>query len=555
MAAGVSGQAKSSPEPPAVIHMKPSRPKPPEVGATSSPRHGMSFAHPSYFVQSVFVLSIAQALTWIGGAATTVLFPRYLGDVNLGRLGFAWSLVALVGLVGSLGSGSFLTKEVARDRGRAPSLTASALATRLPLSVVAAGIAVAITLLTGWDVVTRVIVYVLCTQILIDSLNTVVFGTLQGYHWMKAIALSQVVSKVVYSVVVVVVVLRGGGPIQVAAAGVITAVPGLVIGVLALRQRMPLRGSIRWGTIMTVIGGGLPFFVWQASLVVYGQIDFVLLAFMTRNAVVGWYSAAYRIVAIPSFIPTILLMVVFPALSAAAINRATFDGIARRSLQVVVMLTLPIGMGILLLPDRLISFLGYPPVFWRSTAPLALLALHIPLVGIDMMIGAILNAQDKQRQWAMTGVAAAFLNPGLNLFAIPYTQARFGNGAIGAAAITTLTEIFMLVVGLVLLPRGVVDRSAVAFWGKCLLAGGLMSAVVWVARPLPLPVTVILGAGVYGVSCLALGVLALGDLRQVMTHLRISRFWSPADLEPQHIEDSVADNTAGAAISSAEKAI
>jgi O-antigen/teichoic acid export membrane protein len=480
-------------------------------------------------VRSVFVLGLAQAVTWIGGAATAVLFPRYLGDVNLGKLGFAWSLVTLVGLVASLGSGSLLTKEVARTPRRASSLTANALATRLPLTLVAAGLIVGVTYIARMDSVTRLVVYVLCGLILVDSMNTVVFGTLQGFHWMKAIAAAQVVSKVLYSIVVVVVVLRGGGPVQVAATSVVTAVPGLIIGMAILRRRMSLRARLQWATILTVLGGGLPFFVWQASLVIYGQIDFVLLAFMTRDAVVGWYSAAYRVVAIPSFIPTILLTVVFPALSAAAFDRATFDGIARRSLQVVTMLTLPIGLGILLLPDRLIGFLGYPPVFWHSTLPLALLALHIPLVGIDMMIGTILNALDKQRQWALTGVTAALLNPALNLFAIPLTQGRFGNGAIGAAAVTTLTEVFMLVVGVVLLPRGVIDRTALTAWLKCLLAGAGMSAVVYLARPLSLPLTVMLGAAVYGMSCLALGVLTVRDMRLIAAQFRTSRFsGSPA---------------------------
>lgn len=500
-------------------------------GSPTDQRGGSAFAHPSHFVRSVFVLSVAQGLTWIGGAAIAVLVPRYLGDVNLGRLGFAWALVALVGLIAGLGSGSYLTKEVARYPSRASALTVNALAMRLPLTLVAIGVVVGISYLSGWDPVTRLTVYILSTLIFIDSLSAVVFGTLQGYHWMKAIAIPQVVSKLVYSVVIVVVLVRGGGLVQVAAASVITAIPGLVIGLAALRRKMQLRARLRWATILTVIRGGLPFFVWQASLVVYGQIDFVLLAFMTRDAVVGWYSAAYRIVSIPAFIPTILLTVIFPALSAAAVTRPTFDGIARKSLQVVTMLMLPIGLGILLLPDRLISFFGYPPVFWRSAAPLALLALHIPLVGIDMMIGTILNALDKQRQWAMTGVAAAVLNPALNLIAIPYTQARFGNGAIGAAGITTLTEVFMLIVGLAMLPRGVINQRAVKDFLKCVLAAAVMSCVVWLARSLPVPITVILAAVVYALTCLAVGVLTLRDLRIVIMQLTTGRFTKPPTAE------------------------
>jgi hypothetical protein len=115
----------------------------------------------------------------------------------------------------------------------------------------------------------------------------------------------------------------------------------------------------------------------------------------------------------------------------------------------------------------------------------------------------------------MTGVAAAFLNPVLNLVAIPYTQATLGNGAIGAAAVTTITELFMLVVALRLLPRGVLDRASVANAARCGAAGLVMAAAIWLTRDAPLPAIAIVGVAAYGACCLRLGVVSTRDLKSV----------------------------------------
>jgi O-antigen/teichoic acid export membrane protein len=243
------------------------------------------------------------------------------------------------------------------------------------------------------------------------------------------------------------------------------------------------------------------------------------LSFLTTDAVVGWYAVAYRIIMIPVFIPTIVVTVIFPALSAATHDSRAFAALARRGLHVIALVSTPMALGIMLLPDKIIHLLGYPETFDHSVVPLILLAPHLPLAAIDVMIGTVLNARDRQRQWAMTGVAAAILNPLLNLVAIPYAQATWGNGAIGAATITTFTEVFMLIGGLRLLPHGVYDRSTVLDLGKCLLATAAMGVTVWFMRDLPIAIPVAAGAAVYAVTCLLSGAVSLGELKEVHIHL------------------------------------
>jgi O-antigen/teichoic acid export membrane protein len=474
---------------------------------------------PSQLIRSIIQLGIAQGFNWVGGAALAILLPRYLGDVNLGKYTFAFAFTTLIGLGADLGMATYLTKVVARDTTRAASLTLGVLAVRLPLSLAAGTIAIGAAHFSNLDELTRHVVYVLSAAIVVNSASSAVFGALQGLQRMRILAITSVLTKVGYAALAVVLLMGGAGPFELSIGWVFVWLITLGIGLFALfgRTRPSLDGG--WATCRAVLLGGLPFFVWQAAMLIYGQIDTVLLSFLASDAVVGWYAAAYRIVMIPVFVPSIIVTVIFPALSAAASHAPTFNGIARRALHASALISIPMALGIMLLSADIIELLGYPETFQHSAIPLALLAPHLPIAAVDVILGTVLNTKDRQRQWALTAVAAAVLNPLLNFVAIPYAQAMFGNGAIGAAAITTFTECFMLVVGLRLLPKGVFDRDTGLDVLRSLGAGAAMCGAVLVTRELPIIVPVVLGAAIYGGTCLAVGAVTITDIKQLRLHV------------------------------------
>jgi O-antigen/teichoic acid export membrane protein len=470
-------------------------------------------------LRGILALGAAQVVTWSASGLLAILLPRYLGDVSLGKLTFAIAFTSLLGLITDLGCGAYMTKAVARNPGRAAGLTSNALLTRLPLVLGAGVLTVVLINVAGYDPLTRTLVYVFSVGTALGAINNVVQGALQGLQRMKVIATATAVSKVSSAALTLAVLMAGGGLVALANTSVAAVGLGLAIGVVALWRRVAPTARVDRATCRQILTGSMPFFVWGAALTVYGQIDIVILSLLTHDSTVGWYAAAYRIVLFPVFVPTIVMTVVFPALSAAADDRLRFGSIARRSAGVLVLFTLPMAAGIMLLSDRLITVFGYPASFAHSVLPMVLLAPHIPLAAVSVLVGTALNASDRQRQWAMVGAAAAVLNPLANLAAVPLTNAVFGNGAIGAAVITTLTEVFMLTVGLRLLPAGVFDRTVGRGALRCVAATLGMTAVVWLTRDLPLPVPVFLGALSYGAGCLATGAVSLGDLREVQVQL------------------------------------
>jgi O-antigen/teichoic acid export membrane protein len=446
------------------------------------------------------------------------MLPIYLGAGNLGKFSFAYAVATLVGLFATFGSTTFISKRVAQDPAATPVLASAALAVRLPLGVAVALATALIFSVIGHDDTTKELIYIFSLGIVLSALD-VATACLQGLQRMGTLALSQAASKLIWAGLTALLLLHHGGAVEVAAAWAISAFASLAITYVVLLRHVRLAYRPPWGVCRQVLVGGAPFFVWSAALVVYGQIDTIMLSFLSGDRVVGWYAASYRVVSLPGFVSVIAVTIILPALAAAAGTPDVFNRIARRALHLVTLSGLPMALGIMLLPDKVIHLLHYPADFANSLIPIVLTAPHVPLIGIDMVIGTVLIVKDRQHAWAITAVAAAILNPAANLFAIPLTQRAFGNGAIGAAAVTTLTEVFMLVVGLQLLPKGVFDRADLVRVARIILAGLVMAGAVWLARDLPIVVTLIVGALSYFACAAALGQLTRADANELARYL------------------------------------
>jgi O-antigen/teichoic acid export membrane protein len=512
-------------EPPPRPRLVAVEPPPPPQPPAPPPRAVVPGAR--HFVRTVIKFGVAQPLTWASSAALAILLPHFLGASNLGKLGFAFGLTLITGQLANLGVSVYLTKEVARAPERAGTLAASALAMRIPLSAGAALVAVAIVSVGSHGDLTRTVVLVLSVAILLDAVRAVVQGTLQGLHRMTTLAAFPAITGAVYAIGAAFALTRGAGVVAVAVAYIAGQTAGLAVSAVSLWRALPHLPGPTWRICRMLLIGGLPFFVWQAALAVYGQVDSVILSYLTNDAVVGWYVAAYRIVTLPIFVPTVLMTVAFPALSAAVRDPERFNAITRRAIQVVLLTTTPMALGIMLLPDRIVHALHWSDTFQHSILPIVLLAPSFPLVAVDMMIGTALTARDRQKQWALTGVAAAVLNPTLNLILIPYTQTHYGNGAIGASIVTTVTELFMMVVGLILMPRGVLVRETAAWTVRCLGACLVMAILVVLLRGATIFFPVVIGALAYVAASVSFGTLSLSDVRGALRHV-VSRAESAA---------------------------
>ncbi len=452
-----------------------------------------------------------QPVTWTASLLAAVLVPRYLGDEGLGHYAVVITLANLAGLVASLGVPNYLRRQIARQPDRVAGLGSTALALSLVSAFAVAALLLAATALLGHRAPQAAPLTIALLGMIVGAPQTVLFSLFVGqerharFAWLNAAAATG------STAAGIAVLVLGGDLIAYMVAGLVAS------GVVTLASWRSAgfrlaRAALAPSLLLDLARCGLPFLGWNVALQVYGEVDKLLLGAMAQDAVVGWYAAAYRIISIPGFIPTLIITPLLPVLARCAGDVPLARQTLRQSLVVALVLTVPLCGLIVATAPAIPGLLGWPPPFEHAVPLLQILALHIPLVAVDMVLGTALIALGREHKWLIVGIVAAVFNPALNLLCIPYFEHQAGNGAIGAAVVTVLTELLMLTGALVLMPSGLLERAFLGVSARIGLAAVCLVGVAAAILTLSLPLAVIGGGLAYLSALLALGVVTVDDL-------------------------------------------
>lgn len=484
-----------------------------DAGALAGARPAAE-ARNSRVARNVLVILGSQIAVWLCGSGLGILLPRYLGGTSIGQLAFASSFVSIFALIVLFGSERYLTREVARHPERAPHMAFNALIARIPFLIVSTVCIVAFVFAIGKTSDARAVVYIAIGGMWISAVSNTFNAVLQGFERMTLTSAAGVAEKLVGS-------LLGIGAVVLASQGMIVyslillGASGLSLAIITFFFMRVVGLSWRpdYQMCRTLLIGGAPFMIWGLSLLIYGTIDITMLSVLSRDDVVGWYSSAYRFIGIATFFPFSITTALLPTISSAPVADSKF--LIRRCTDIVLFLTMPIAVFFLVGSSAVVHFLGYPPEFDNSIILMQILALHIPLTAFTMIAGTVLIASNREGPRTLLAIAAAVINPLLNLAAIPYFDAVHGNAAIGAASTSVLIEVFMLVGMLRLLEPGIFDASNLKTALRCLAAGVPMGAVMLLVAPFGLIPMVLLGGIVYVAGAVAFGAISAHELLEL----------------------------------------
>ena len=188
----------------------------------------------------------------------------------------------------------------------------------------------------------------------------------------------------------------------------------------------------------------LPFGLSGIFITIYYYIDTVMLSMMLSDSekVIGWYNAAYRLIMVLLFIPTVYFSSVFPLMSKLfETSKDSLEFIFERSLKYMTIIALPIGVGTSLLADRIVlSIFGSD--FMPAALALKILIWSDVFIFMSLPFGTLLNSMNKQIITTKLTAMGAILNVVSNAFIIPkYSY-------LGASFTTVFTEFVILIVSI-----------------------------------------------------------------------------------------------------------
>lgn len=473
-------------------------------------------------LRNIAALLLGQLGTWSASFILTLVVPSYLGARLYGLSSFVGTYASFFGLGVALGTGTFLTWRIAREPSDASKLLVNTLVMQVPLWAFWSIIAFALMPLVDGSALARQLIIISLTAMLFASLSSTCISALCGFQIMRVpafIGVATAFAEVAYSIVLVRVHASLATFVTLYA---INQFGNFAVMLIYTHRRIPLHAKVDVHLWPRIVAGSAPFFAWAVVLIFYWQVDIIMLKTMAGDTVVGWYSLASRLIGIPAFLPSIVVAATLPALSRERnTDSAYFRTLASRAIRLICAVNIPCSVGIIMLAPQATSLLHFPASFSDLSPLIIILSINMPIVALDMVLATVLTAMGRQNAWTCVGIVAAVLNPVVNLWAIPFTQHMFGNGAIGASLTTIQSEVIMFLGAMLLRPKSIFTRWDVWYIVRCLIAAAIMIPAVKAFETSTSNVSLILAAAygglIYILACYALRVLTEDDFKSAVS--------------------------------------
>jgi O-antigen/teichoic acid export membrane protein len=379
---------------------------------------------------------------------SSVVIARHFGAENVGVIGAALVLGAIVSRFSDLGVPDILQREMAQSPQSAPDMLANGLWLR--------GI-------TNFAMLFFLVVYGRLTThtanvfaiILLTGLTNAFTGwtALLSAIWagalrMRYVALGQLFYRLLYTTGVVVVAILNLDTVQLMWVIAVSAGCQLLLSLLITQRRFfPLRVAFHPSTMRAVVSQGWPLGVASILGLTYDRVDVLIASWFLAPALVGNYYSAYNL-----FISILLFSNAFNNVAFSILSQKAKQSVQAvsqaywRALALIVLFGCLATIGVLVSADWVVNLL-YGQKFELAAVCLRVLSLALPFVFAENLCGVTLTAVGRQKVSMVVVCLAVVVNVVLNLVFIP----RWG--VLAAAVTTVITEMAILSMAMVYLAR------------------------------------------------------------------------------------------------------
>jgi len=391
--------------------------------------------------KNITVLLAANIISKVLGFFYVMYTARYLGAEGFGMLSFALAFTGIFGVFSDLGLGSLTVREVARDKSLVKKyLNNISVMKAILVTITFALIAIVINLL-GYPEQTIKVVYLISLSVVFDSFTVMFFSIFRAMEKMEYQSLGEILSSILMLACALFAISQRFSVIGFASIYFIVSVfaLGYSFAIFVWKFNLP-KLEIDWSFWKPTIKHTLPFFLSAIVNIIAFKIDIIMLSMMKGDMVVGWYSAAYRLIEALMFIPAIFSGAIYPVLSNFYVSSQESLKLAyKKSFKYLFIVGLPIAVGTAILAHKIILFI-YKSGFTHSIIALQILIWTIPIIFLTYMFGTMLASVNKQFLALKINFFCMILNVVINLMLIPrYSYV----GASIATVITTLLSFIL----------------------------------------------------------------------------------------------------------------
>jgi O-antigen/teichoic acid export membrane protein len=364
----------------------------------------------------------------------TAFIARHLGPSNYGQLSYAISFSSLFVFIASLGLDQILHRDIVKDPSRTNELIGSAVALRMTSSIIAAIITTLAAFFYSQEDVSLVLIFIISLSPLFGAFQLIGYQ-FQANHESKYPSILSLILIFILNSIKVLLVFFGFGIIYLSM--VIVLEPILYsLGYLYIKNKLYrdvpfLRVNVL--LVKRLARDSTPLMFAAAFYALYMRIDQVMIKNMIDAHAVGIYDAAVRISELSYFVPSTILVALFPAIIRAKSVSNAFYFTRLRQLGVLIFTTTGVLAAITALFSKQLVGLIYGSAFTESLPILTIYTWSNIGAALTMYFQQILITENKSKIIVYSVFIGASVNIALNYVLIPT------HGSEGAALATLVS--------------------------------------------------------------------------------------------------------------------
>ncbi len=436
-----------------------------------------------------------------------VYIARYLGVVVYGRYSTALMFATMFLFFADLGLSVLTIREVSRNIEEAGKYIGNVTVIKLALALLTWGFVAALSNFMWFPEDTKYAVYLLMAALIINTFIETFCAIFRAYEQMGYEAFVKIFQKAACMVFGIIALVAGFG-----FKGVVNAylganvVSGIICLIILHKKFVKFRFLFDFDFCRKIIRSALPVGISIFFSVIYLRGAATLfLSKMKGDAVVGWYSAAFKPIEVLMVISMGFTGALFPVFSKLYKNsRESLLFTCEKAIKVLMAIIIPIAVGTTILADELICAV-YGSSFKNSAGALQILVWAGVLIFVNSVLTQLLIAINKQRFNAIFTFLCVVFNVGMNLILIPRLS------YIGSSITAVGTELLLFVLCFLVISRvlGLIPLHKIII--KPVIAGVAMGLSIFVIRGMPLFIIIPAGMVVYFIFLKLLKILDKDD--------------------------------------------
>jgi O-antigen/teichoic acid export membrane protein len=446
---------------------------------------------------------LAKAITAVVGIFVT----RYLGPGPFGDYSTAYAFVGTFILFAELGMSQLMVQEGSRNLAVLPKYFGNTLFSKSIIAIICYIFMLIFMIPAGYSTTVQYMIAILGAAVGFNALNQSVYNYFQAVQKMVLAAGFQFLTTVLIGALTMLVILSGLDVVAITFTHLIAYI--LITLLIYLHLRGKIKPQVETRSLPKMVKNGLPFGIHRIFYYIFLQLSILVLSLTATNVEVGIYSAAYKLVQMLIFLPSLMTSALYPALY--QLGESDKDR-HQMTIEKVFKALSAVGIAgsvlIFVLAGPFTEWL-YAGKFNESIPILMIVSWFLALECMSFSLGDVLTTTN--RQWQRTLVQGSGL---LILFVLimvlnPYI------GIYSAAYALIIVEVYIFFGYYFLVRRGVYKVRVWQQLPVTVLASLLMAGTAWIFKGLnPLIASAIAGM----VFCAVLVALD-SDFRKIGSYL------------------------------------